>query len=166
MNICGFTEDSIIEGVGLRDVIFISGCKHECEGCFSKKTWDFHYGDPFTLEKQKEIISNIINNPLLSGITLCGGDPFYSAKEVVKFIQLLKSYQQNINIWSYTGFTFEEIIKDKNMLELLKYCDVLIDGQFIEDQKDLILKFKGSRNQRIIDVQKSLKEHKIIPYQI
>jgi anaerobic ribonucleoside-triphosphate reductase activating protein len=164
MNICGFSPESINEGIGLRALIFISGCEHYCDGCFSKETWDYNYGLKFTYEKQIEIINIIANNPLLDGVTLLGGDPFYSAKEVIEFINLLKLKASHLNIWSYTGFTFEEILnsKNKDMIELLKLCDVIIDGRFINEQRDLTLPFKGSKNQRIIDVKKSLEINEII----
>ncbi len=164
MHICGYIPESINEGIGLRAVIFISGCLHNCSGCHSPQTHNFKHGELFTLQKQLEIINDVKNNPLLDGITLCGGDPFYSAKEVMAFLKLLNKYIPNINIWSYTGFTFEEILNGNNqdMIELLKLCDVLIDGRFIEEQKDLTLRFRGSKNQRIILVQESLQSNKII----
>jgi anaerobic ribonucleoside-triphosphate reductase activating protein len=164
MNICGYIKESINEGLGLRTVVFISGCKHNCKGCHSPQTHNFKYGEEFTLEKQLEIIEEYKKNPLLDGLCLCGGDPFYSAKEVIEFIKLFKLNKPDINIWSYTGFAYEEILNSNDiyMVELLKLCDVIIDGKFIEELKDLTLPFKGSKNQRIIDVKKSLEQGKVI----
>ncbi|MCY9737503.1 anaerobic ribonucleoside-triphosphate reductase activating protein [Paenibacillus alvei] len=162
MMISGYYKESINEGEGLRAVIFISGCKHYCKGCFNPETWNFEHGEEFTLEKQMDIINDILCNPLLDGITLCGGDPFYSAREVVDFVRLFKSKAPNLTVWAYTGFMFEQLLHVPIMLELLQLIDVLIDGRFIEDKRDLTLKFRGSSNQRIIDVQKSLESHNLI----
>jgi len=164
MYLSNFIEDSINEGIGLRDVIFISGCKHNCENCFSKQTWNFNFGKLFDDKLQNNIINKVLNNPLLDGITLCGGDPFYSSHEVINFLNKLKLKKHDLTLWSYTGFTFEEIINSNNidMINLLKMNDYLIDGKFINELKDLTLKFRGSKNQRIINVQKSLQLNKII----
>lgn len=164
MNISGYINESLVDGIGVRTTIFISGCKHNCDGCQNPDVQNFNNGKKFTLDVQMDIINQIKNNPLIKGITLSGGDPMFSAKEVCDFIKLVKNELENINIWCYTGFTFEEIINSKNihMINLLKMCDVLVDGRFIKNQKDITLSFKGSKNQRIIDVQKSLKNNKII----
>jgi anaerobic ribonucleoside-triphosphate reductase activating protein len=155
VNYCGFIEESINEGDGLRSVIFFSGCKHKCKGCHSPQTHDFNAGTPLTEDEINDLIVKLKANPMLTGITLCGGDPFYSCKDVIKFCKVIKKELPHFTIWAYSGFTYEEIMYDPDMKELLSYCDVLIDGPFIEEQKDLTLKFKGSTNQRIIDVKKS-----------
>lgn len=154
MNYCGYIPESINEGKGLRAVIFVSGCIHQCEGCHSVNTWDFNAGKPFDEIKQMEIINDIRNNPILEGITLCGGDPFCNAKDCNDFITLFRSYFPKKTVWVYTGFTYEEIISGNSldMINLLKNTDVLIDGRFILEQKDLTLRFRGSKNQRVIDV--------------
>lgn len=164
MNISGYINESLVDGIGVRTTIFISGCKHSCDDCQNPEVQNFNNGKEFTLDVQMDIINQIKENPLIQGITLSGGDPMFSAKEVCDFIKLVKNELENINIWCYTGFTFEEIINSKNihMINLLKMCDVLVDGRFIKNQKDITLSFKGSKNQRIIDVQKSLKNNKII----
>lgn len=154
-NYCGFIEESINEGYGLRSVIFISGCKHHCPNCHSQHTWDFNTGIELDKEQQDNLILKMKNNPLLNGLTICGGDPFYSCKDVTEFIKNVRLNIPNFDIWIYSGFTYEEILYDPNMKELLDECDVLIDGPFKEEEKDLTLKFKGSKNQRIIDIKKS-----------
>lgn len=159
MHLSGYYKESINEGYGLRSVLFISGCKHACLGCFNEAAWDFKYGEEFTYNRQLEIIDDIKNNPLIDGITLCGGDPFFSAKEVVLFLKLCKYHIPNINVWAYSGYTYEEIVKNKNLKELLVMCDVLIDGRFVLEEKDTTLLFRGSKNQRIINVQESLKNN-------
>jgi anaerobic ribonucleoside-triphosphate reductase activating protein len=159
MYISGYYKESINEGYGLRSVIFISGCFHACKGCFNEAAWNFKHGEEFTIDKQLEVINDIKNNPLIDGITLCGGDPFFSAKEVIEFLTLCKQHIPNINVWTYSGFTYEEIIRSKLLKQLLEMCDVLIDGRFIIEEKDTTLLFRGSKNQRIIDIPASLKNN-------
>jgi anaerobic ribonucleoside-triphosphate reductase activating protein len=166
MYISGYYKESINEGDGLRSVIFISGCKHACKGCFNQEAWNFKYGELFTVKKQLEIIEDVLNNPLIKGITICGGDPFFSSSDVLEFVLLCKKYIKDINIWIYSGFTYEEIVSNKEMFKLLVHCDVLIDGKFIESERDVTLKFRGSRNQNIIDIKKSIEENCKIMYEI
>lgn len=157
MHLSGYYKESINEGYGLRSVLFISGCLHACKGCFNEAAWDFKYGEEFTLEKQLKVINDIKNNPLIDGLTLCGGDPFFSPKEVIEFLKLCKLHIPNINVWAYSGFKYEEILRSKLLTEMLGMCDVLIDGRFVLEEKDTTLLFRGSKNQRIIDIQESLK---------
>lgn len=166
MNISGYIKESIVDGEGMRAVIFFSGCSHDCPGCHSPQTHDKNSGDPFTLERQLEIIKEIKNNPLLSGVTLSGGDPFFSAYEVLGFVKLLRTEIPNIDIWVYSGFTYEQLTKNKMNIvyKLLCECDVLVDGKFDINRRDTTLKFRGSSNQRIIDVQNSLTKNKLIIY--
>lgn len=154
-NYCGVIDESINEGDGLRFVVFISGCNHHCPNCHSQHTWDFNTGIPLSKNEIKKLITKMKSNPILKGLTICGGDPFYSSQDVKEFIIQVKNELPNFDIWIYSGFTYEEILQDKDMADLLSECDVLIDGPFIEAQKDLTLKFKGSTNQRIIDIKKS-----------
>lgn len=153
MNYCGYIKESINEGDGLRSVIFFSGCPFHCKGCHNPQSQKYDFGDEFTDDIQAKIINDIKNNPLLSGITLCGGEPFANKnwKYVLSFIKALRQEIPNINIWSYSGFTFEELL-ELPQVELLNEINVLIDGQFIEEEKDLTLKFRGSKNQRIINL--------------
>lgn len=158
MNICGYYPESINEGEGLRAALFVSGCRHYCKGCFSAATWNFNYGEPFTPQREQEIIEDIVSNPLLSGITILGGDPFFSSTEVSLFIDHLREAVPNISVWIYSGYTFEELIKDSQSEEyaLLTRCQVIIDGRFEQDLLDTSLLYRGSSNQRIIDIPASL----------
>lgn len=150
MYLSGITYESVVDGEGIRNVLYISGCKHCCKNCHNKKTWDFDYGSEFTEEKQLEFIDECKRNPLLDGLTLSGGDPMYSAKELIQFVKKYKKELPHHNIWIYSGFTYEEILSDTIMAQLLLECDVLVDGLYIEELKDLSLKFRGSSNQNII----------------
>lgn len=164
MNISGYIRESIVDGSGLRTVIFFSGCYHNCVGCHSPQTHNRDNGEPFTKQKQIEVIDDIKNNPLLSGVTLSGGDPFFIANEVLEFVKMLKREVNKVNIWIYSGFTYEQLTRNKsgNMYKLLCECDVLVDGRFELSKRDTTLMFKGSSNQRIIDIQKSIAENKVV----
>ncbi|MEK3899526.1 anaerobic ribonucleoside-triphosphate reductase activating protein [Paenibacillus sp. FSL R7-0179] len=158
MNICGYYPESINEGEGLRAVLFISGCRHRCPGCFNPKTWNFSFGEVFTPERRREIIEEIAGNPLLDGLTLAGGDPFFSAEEAADFIHELRTELPGFPVWIYTGYTYEELTASPGSAEwkLLALCQVVIDGRFVEELKDLTLSYRGSSNQRIIDIPASL----------
>ena len=160
MYISGFIEESIVDGYHVRSVVFISGCNHKCMHCHNPETWSFTYGKEFTKEEQIKICERIKNNPLVKGLTLSGGDPLYSSKEVIEFIELYKQYNPNHDIWLYTGFVWEDI--KEGYIDLLNLIDVLVDGKFDSRKRNLGLKFKGSSNQRIINVKESLKLDKII----
>lgn len=168
VNISGYVKESINEGLGLRSVINFSGCRHFCEGCFAHDSWDFNHGLEFTKTRRERVIKNVKDNPLIDGISLLGGDPFFSAKDVMDFVKEFRTELPNKNVWAYTGFTYEQILEsgDPAMLGLLNQCDVLVDGRFEEENKDLTLKFVGSTNQRIIDVQKALQNNKIVLYKL
>jgi len=166
MHISGLVNESLVDGIGIRTTIFISGCRHFCKGCQNPETHNFKRGVEFDEELQWKVIDDIRNNPLIQGITLSGGDPMFSAKELVEFIEFAKSELSDINfdVWCYTGFTYEMIrnSNDPDTIDLLKLCDVLVDGKFILEQKDITLSFRGSANQRIIDVKKSLRQGTVI----
>lgn len=151
LNIAGFIEESIVDGERVRSVVFVSGCKHCCKNCHNKETWDFEYGKEFTKEEQKKIALRVKNNPLITGLTISGGDPMYSYKEVIEFIKLYKSYNPTHDIWLYTGFTIEEI-ENCEMKEIFEHIDYLVDGLYEDDKKDISLPFKGSSNQRIYKI--------------
>lgn len=163
MYISGIQYESIVDGEGLRLTLFVSGCEWNCEGCQNIESHNFKNGRKFDIELQNHVIDYIQDNPMIKGITLSGGDPMFSAIELLGFVKDLKIKLPSINIWCYTGFTFEEIIKrDDAKTFLLSVCDVLVDGKFEESQRDVTLAYRGSRNQRIINVQESLKQDKIM----
>lgn len=162
MNICGYIPESINEGKGVRAVLFISGCRHACPGCFNRESWDFEAGEPFTAELKSRILKEIANNPLLDGITLCGGDPFFSAEECAGFLSEFKRKCPDKDIWAYTGFTFEVVMKQPKLRNLALMCDVIVDGKFNEREKDTSLPFRGSRNQRLVDVAQSVDKGQVV----
>ena len=145
--ISGINYESIADAEGVVCTIFISGCKHHCKGCHSKDTWDFKNGKLLDDDLIKQINTEIDKRSFLSGLVLSGGDPMYSAREVHEMIQ--KIHIPNNNIWCYSGFLFEEIQQDEDKKLLLNDCNVLIDGQFELDKRDVSLNFRGSSNQRI-----------------
>lgn len=156
----GINYESIAESDGVSCVLFFSGCLHNCYGCQSPKTHNFSNGQKVTDDIIHKINNEINKRPFLSNLVLSGGDPMYSAKEIVEMIKKINIPKNNI--WCYSGFKFEDIIKDYDMNILLNKCNVLVDGKFEIDKRDITLKFRGSSNQRVIDVQESLKENKVV----
>lgn len=154
-------SDSIVDGPGLRTVIWTQGCSHRCFGCQNPQTWDFNGGAEVPLEMVYEAIDEL---EYQTGITFSGGDPMYQPYPCAEIAKYCK--KKGYNIWVYTGFTYEELMekakKDAIYLEFLKNVDVLVDGKFILKQRDLNLLFRGSRNQRLIDVPKTLEANEII----
>ncbi len=150
-------SDSIVDGEGIRTVIWTQGCGHHCKGCHNPETWSFDEG---YLIDVKDVINEIDNLSGQDGITFSGGDPLYQVDACLKIAKHCK--ERDLNVWCYTGFLYEDLLKNDKYLELLKYIDVLVDGPFILSQRSLDLKFKGSENQRVIDVPNSLKENKIV----
>lgn len=173
MNIAGINYESINDGEGVRTVIYVSGCSHKCPNCHNPQTHDINYGIKFTSELQDEIINNIEKRPFISGITLSGGDPLHynNVADVFNLIVKLKNKFPNKNIWLYTGYKFETIMNNplRNInttlrKRIVEMCDVLVDGRYVDELRDLTLKFCGSSNQRVISVKDSLKENKIVLY--
>ena len=152
--------DSIVDGAGIRTVIWTQGCPHHCLGCHNPKTHSFQQGALVDVEDVKEALLEIENQ---DGVTFSGGEPMCQPEACAILARFAK--EQGLNIWCYTGYTYEQLLKlsDKNsaIMDFLKEIDVLIDGKFQLDQKSLNLKFKGSRNQRILDVQKSLETNRV-----
>ena len=159
----------IANGPGVRVSLFVSGCTHHCKGCFNEVAWDFKYGNEFT-ENNENYIMDLLKPDYIEGITLLGGEPFEYVNQLglLPLIRKIKKEFPNKTIWCYSGYTFDKDIlndmckKYDETKELISYIDVLVDGKFILEQKDLKLKFRGSSNQRIIDVKKSLEEKKVI----
>lgn len=149
--------DSIVDGKGIRTVIWTQGCSHNCPGCHNPSTHDFNGGFETTT---KDILERLEEIEGQDGITFSGGDPMFQAKACKIIAKAAK--EKGLNVWCYTGFKYEEIINNKEQKEFLKYIDVLVDGKFIIKLKSLNLDFRGSSNQRIIDVKKSLEEGRVI----
>lgn len=160
INIGGIIYESLNDGVGVRTVVFVSGCKRNCKGCHNERVCDFDYGVPFTFDVQQHIIDYLNKDPLIQGLTLSGGDPFYSEKEIADFLKKTKEQTVNKDVWIYTGFLFEEIQHSP----ILKYTNVLVDGAYIEQLRDTNLKYRGSSNQRIIDVKKTIQKGEVVLY--
>lgn len=159
LNVAGIEEDSITDGPGLRFVLFVQGCPHHCEGCHNPETHEFGVGTDYSVEY---IFNRIKHNPLQSGVTFSGGEPFCQPKGLALLARLLK--ESGYNVASFTGFTFEELLSSKNpaIHELLNQLDILVDGPFVLAERDLELRFRGSKNQRVLDVPASLKAGKAI----
>lgn len=164
----------IADGLGVRVSLFVSGCRNHCKGCFNEVTWDFKYGNDFNDETINEILK-LLEPDYIDGFTLLGGEPFEEENQpaLTKLLRLIKQKYPKKDIWCYTGYILDKDLLPENgrkrtdqTLEMLSYIDVLVDGPFIEEKKNLMLKFRGSENQRLIDLQKSLKENKIIEYKI
>lgn len=152
LELSGIVSDSIVDGPGIRTCVFSQGCPHHCEGCHNPETWEFGCGTKISEEAVLEIV---LSNPLCRGVTFSGGEPFAQAEGFAELARLLKA--RGYEVASYTGFTFEQLLKGTPaQKELLAQIDVLIDGPFVLSEKSLELVFRGSRNQRILDVPKSL----------
>ena len=149
--IIGIDPESVSDGPGVRFTIFFSGCRHHCPGCHNPDAQDFSAGTEFDDPMQAKVIEHIARCPIITGVTLSGGDPMFSAGDVLRFVQRLREKLPDINIWFYTGFTYEEITGAEQIM-LLMLCDVLVDGRFEQDRLDLTTSFRGSTNQRIIDL--------------
>ena len=154
-------EYDIADGPGVRVSLFVSGCRHHCKGCFNAETWNFSYGQPYTKETEDHIIS-LLQSDYIQGLTLLGGEPFEPVNQV-ELVKLLRRVRQECpkkDVWCYTGFIYDEDFVPGGRAhcevteEMLSYLDVLVDGPFIEEQKDITLLFRGSKNQRIIHLDK------------
>ncbi len=159
MQITNYIQDSIVDGKGLRFTLFTQGCPHKCVGCHNPDTHDFSGGIDISTD---EILKEIFKNPLTDGVTFSGGEPFCQAEDCITIAKAVR--EKGLNIWAYSGFTFEELSNSNSdqQRELLSLCDVLVDGKFEIEKKDLCLKWKGSSNQKVIDVKKSLETNEII----
>ena len=153
----------ISNGEGVRVSLFVQGCSFHCKNCFNQETWDFNGGKEFTTAEIQKIIE-LANKDYIAGLSVLGGEPLHNnnVDEVFHIVATFKEKFPNKDIWLWTGFKFEDAIKDSKRKFILRNVDVLIDGQFEEDKKDLTLKWRGSSNQRVIDCKKSLAENKII----
>lgn len=169
MNYAKIRKMDISNGPGIRVSLFVSGCSHHCEDCFNKETWDFKYGNEFT-DNQINKILELLKLEYVRGLSLLGGEPFELVNQIglLPLVKKVKEVYPKKDIWAWTGFLFDKdllnnkVSNKKITLELLKYIDVIVDGKFIKKLKDPKLKYMGSSNQRVIDVQKSMLLSKVI----
>lgn len=168
MNYGEIKNCDIANGLGVRVSLFVSGCTHHCKGCFNEETWDFNYGKPFTKEIEDQIIE-YLKPDYIQGLSLLGGEPFEKANQrvLLPFLKRVKKAYPDKTIWCYSGYLLdEELLKESRARceatdEMLSLIDVLVDGEFVEELKDISLKFKGSSNQRVIDLKKTLESGEI-----
>ena len=161
VRLAGISYESLVNGPGMRRVFFAQGCKHKCKGCFNPETHSFEDGEIMDMDK---LIKDVLDNPILKGVTFSGGDPIEQAHS---FAYMAKAFKNsNLNIWCYTGYTFEKLLEvmkvDTAISELLNNIDVLVDGRFEINNKEEGLRFRGSTNQRIINVKESLNQNKVV----
>lgn len=170
MNYGEIKKNDIANGLGVRVSLFVSGCRHHCPNCFNSQTWDFSFGKPFTHSTENAIIE-AMKPDYISGFSLLGGEPFEPENQepLISLLERIKAEYPNKDIWCYTGFLFDEELLGASRAnlgettrKLLSLIDVLVDGRFIEKYKDISLKFRGSSNQRIIDVPASLKRDEVV----
>ena len=169
MNYADIKKVDVANGEGVRVSVFVSGCNHHCKGCFNECAWDFNYGDKFT-EKEEDRVINYMNHDYIEGLSLLGGEPLEPKNQegLLPLVKKVKERFPNKNIWCYTGFDFEKDVMGKmcntwqETKELISDIDVIVDGKFEEGRKNPSLKFRGSENQRLIDVQKSVQAGQII----
>ena len=161
----------IANGEGCKVTLFVSGCTNHCKGCFQPETWDFHYGQPYTKDTE-EYILNLLQNPHIEGLTILGGEPFepFNQAELVNLLHIVKQKFPEKNIRCFTGFVYDKDLlkgqrKHTNATdEMLSYIDVLVDGPFILQQRDISLWFRGSKNQRVLDMKQTLQQGSIVLY--
>lgn len=172
MNYCAIKRSDVANGPGMRVTLFVSGCTNRCPGCFQPETWDFEYGEPFTKEVEDRIIE-LLSPSYISGLTLLGGDPFEpeNQRALLPFLQRVRRELPKKNIWAFTGFVLDkELWVDGSYArcevtdDMLNLIDVLVDGRFVESLKNVTLKFRGSSNQRLIDMNKTRTYGEIVPW--
>ncbi len=172
MNYATIKNNDIANGPGVRVSLFVSGCTHKCPGCFNEVAWDFDYGQPFTQETI-DIILDMLKPPHIKGLTLLGGEPFEPQNQpaVVELLRQIKANYPEKTIWAYSGYLFDRDILAGKLGpkeitdEYVSYLDVIVDGRFVQSRKNLSLRFRGSDNQRLIDVKASLKAGEVVLWQ-
>lgn len=173
MNYGEIKKYDIANGEGVRVSLFVSGCTHHCKGCFNAETWDFSFGRPFTEETEEEIIE-ALSRDFIDGLSLLGGEPFERENQrvLLPFTKKVKALFPHKNIWCYTGYLFDKELLCESRArcevtdEMLQHIDVLVDGEFMEELKNISLSFRGSSNQRIIDVKKTIESGEVILYKL
>ena len=170
MHVANVKFYDIANGEGVRTSLFVSGCRHHCKNCFNAEAWDFTFGTPYTKKTEEEIIASLAPD-YIAGLTVLGGEPFEpeNQAEVLSLVTAVKSRYPHKTVWVYSGFTYEELLSDSRAATdtaraLLQQIDVLVDGRFIESKINIRLKFRGSENQRIIDVKQSLESGKTVVF--
>lgn len=172
MHYADIKKADIANGLGVRVSVFVSGCHHQCKNCFNKEAWDFNYGKEFT-QKEIDKVLEELDHPYVAGLSLLGGEPleYINQQGLLPLVKQVKEKFPDKNIWCYTGYTFETDVMDhmykswKETPELLSYIDVMVDGKFVEEKKNAKLRFRGSSNQRILDVPKSVREKKAVLFE-
>ncbi|MFV8045070.1 anaerobic ribonucleoside-triphosphate reductase activating protein [Streptococcus hyovaginalis] len=153
---------NFVDGEGVRNSLYVSGCMFHCEGCYNVATWSFNAGIPYTKELEERIMDDLAQ-PYVQGLTLLGGEPFLNTGILIPLLKRIKRELPNKDIWSWTGYTWDELeLETEDKMEMLRLVDILVDGRYDFRKRDLTLQFRGSSNQRIIDVQESLKQDAII----
>lgn len=163
MHFGAIKEYDIANGEGVRVSLFVSGCRNHCKGCFQPETWDFNYGEEFTAETESRIIE-LLDDENVDGLSVLGGDPMEPENRVplTSLLWKVRKYFPQKTIWVYTGYLYEQL----SDLSIMEYIDVLVDGRFVEELKNITLAFRGSENQRIIDVRKTIKEGEVVLYEV
>jgi anaerobic ribonucleoside-triphosphate reductase activating protein len=163
LNYATIKKRDIANGVGVRVSLFVSGCRHYCRGCFNREAWDFLYGEAYTAEIEEKILS-LLAPDYISGLSLLGGEPFEPEHQpvLIELLKKMKARYPQKNVWCYTGFTLEELLGGSRARtdmtdEMLSYIDVLVDGRFVEEKRNLSLRFRGSENQRLLNLKETLK---------
>lgn len=153
LRVASIIEESVVDGTGIRLAVFTQGCQHHCHGCHNPQTWDLNAGQLVSIDS---IVKTYNDNPLLDGVTFSGGEPFLQPEPLSELAK--KIHEAGGNVWSYTGYTYEQLINipDQSIHRLLSNVDVLVDGRYIESQRDLTLQFRGSKNQRILQLENGL----------
>lgn len=172
MNVATVKRRDIANGVGVRVSLFVSGCTHHCKGCFNAEAWDFGYGTPYTDETEEELLS-LLAPDYISGLSLLGGEPFepQNQRVLVGLLRRMKALYPAKTVWCYTGYTLESDLLSESRArcevtdEMLSYIDVLVDGEFVEEKRNIRLLFRGSENQRLIDLRKTLETGTTVPWE-
>lgn len=171
MNYANIKNCDVANGDGVRVTLFVSGCTNRCEHCFQPETWDFGFGEPFTHEVEDKLLG-MLSPTYINGLTLLGGEPFepHNQRALLPFVKRVRETYPNKNIWAFSGFTYEELMRDASHPrcevtdELLSLIDVLVDGRYVDSLRNLSLKFRGSSNQRLIDLVKTRETGTVVEF--